>query len=519
MNEPKNNVVKNNAVTHNPLNIQPRRRTVLSLLAASPLLAVAACSGGKADEKKSGGTLRVGAIAATPAVHDPHGSLFNEADWVRLAAIYDALIGIDAQGRPAPGIATKWTMADDAKSWTFTLRQDATFSNGKKVTAKDVMYSLKRIADAAMENGGRLGTVDIAKSKADGDHSVRLVTSEPDAELPRTLMATSFIVPDGFTAFDKPVGSGPYTLKSANAQAATLERHTKWWGQTKAERIVLRSFSDPTAMTRAITTNALDVALGAEGAAAKSVASHADVQIVRRTAETSAPLLMHLGKAPFDNADVREAVRLGLDRDALVKTAYLGYGSVGSGLQSPNDPSAPKVAAPKRDVAKAKELLKKAGHADGLSVELHTTNAYPAMTSAAKLIASQLDEIGIKVKVVNHGADTYWTKTYTQVPLCMGYYADMPFPVRVRQTDLSTAAFNETGFKNKQFDDTFAKAMSTKDEAQRRKLLGDMQKTFMEESGVVQWGYGDGLTIARKGVQGLTSTPGLARLMLTSVQV
>ena len=502
-----------------PPSVQPRRRTVLSLLAASPLLAVGACSSGGTEEKQSGSTLRVGALAATPAVHDPHGSLFNEADWVRLAAIYDALVGIDAQGRPAPGIATKWTMADDATSWTFTLRKDATFSNGKKVAAKDVMYSLKRIADAAAKNGGRLGTVDIAKSTADGEHSVWLVTSEPDADLPRTLMATSFIVPDGFTAFDKPVGSGPYTVKSANAQATILERHAGWWGTTKTERIVLRSFSDPTAMTRAITTNALDMALGAEAVAAKSVASHPDVQIVRRKAETSAPLLMHLNKAPFDNADVREAVRLGLDRDALVQTTYLGYGSVGSGVQSPNDPSAPQVTAPKRDVAKAKELLKKAEHAKGLSVELHTTNAYPAMASAAKVIASQLGEIGIQVKVVNHGADTYWTKTYTQVPLCMGYYADMPFPVRVRQADLSTAPFNETGFKDKQFDAAFAQAMSTKDDPQRQRQLGELQKKFRTESGVVQWGYGDGLTIARKGVQGLTSTAGLARLMLTSVQV
>lgn len=500
------------------------RRQLLGLLAATPVLAAAtACSTDTASSSgasSSGGRLQVGAISSGgAAVTDPHGSLFSESDWVRAAAVYDPLIGVDEMGEVAPGIATDWTPAKGATEWTLTLREDATFSDGQPVTSADVMYSLGRIAEQAAENGGRLGTVDMTKSSAPDEHTVVLRTSAADAELPRTLAGSSFIVPDGATDFDEPVGSGPFTLASTSAQGALLKRHDEWWGEVALEELLVRPFSDPSAMTRAITSGAIEVALGVEPAAAESVSDRDDLRVVRRPGESTTPLLMRLDEAPFDDEDVREAIRIAVDREALVSSVLLGFGEVGADLPQPQDPSAPDLTPPSRDVARAKRLLERAGHGDGLEVDLHTTTAYASMPSTAKLVAEQLKEIGVTVSVVSHQPQTYWTKTYGQVPFSVGYYSDMPYPVWVRQTALSSSAFNETGWEDTEFDADFEEAMATTDEAERYELLGEMQERMAREGGIIAWGHGDGLTIAAASVQGLSTASGMARLRFTDVSV
>ena len=500
------------------------RRHLLALLAAAPVVAAGACSPGTESSEKgspgsgTGGRLQVGAISAGgEAVTDPHGSLFSESDWVRAAAIYDPLIGIDEDGELAPGIATDWTPEKGTTQWRLRLREDAKFSDGSAVTSADVMYSLGRIADKADENGGRLGTVDIDRSSAPDAHTVLLRTSVADAELPRTLGGTSFIVPKGAKDFDKAIGSGPFTLVSTNSQGALLRRHDGWWGDVTLDELLVRPFSDPSAMTRAITSGAIDVALGVEPTAAKSVQGRDDLQVVRRRGESTTPLLMRLDEAPFDDEDVREAFRLAIDRKALVSSVYLGFGEVGADLPQPNDPSAPKLTAPARDVERAKKLLARAGHGNGLDVELHTTTAYASMPSTAKLVARQLRDVGVRVEVVSHQPQTYWTKTYGQVPFSVGYYSQMPYPVWVRQTALSTSAFNETGWEDKEFDKDFATAMATTDEGRRHALLAKMQERMAQEGGIIAWGHGDGLTIAAKSVRRLPTASGLARLRFTSV--
>ncbi|MEQ0558061.1 ABC transporter substrate-binding protein [Amycolatopsis sp. NEAU-NG30] len=496
------------------MNRELSRRAALILGGGLALAACGKSAGTPSGTPSSGGTLRYGTVAAggATAVTDPHGALFNESDWVRMAALYDVLCVPGENGEVLPRLATAWSSSPDATRWRFELRADAVFTDGRPVRVRDVLYSLRRIAAKAAANGARLGTVDIGRSTGDGN-VLELVTSQPDAELPRTLAGVTFVVPEGTETFDNPVGSGPFKLTRADAQGIALVRNDRWWGgRTPLDGLEIRGFADPQALSVAVVSELIDVAANVNPATAKTAERTGRLTVTSRPAALTYPLLMRLDKAPFDRPEVRQAVKLAVDRQALVDTVLLGYGAVGNDAPGPSDPSYPRdLAAPARDVAKARAL------AGGPSVVLNTTTAYPGMVSTATAVAGQLREAGITVEVRQHPAETYWTQVYTVEPFCVGYTADLPFPVWARQTALSTSSYNETGWKDPATDRGFAAAMATTDPARRTELLRGIQRRMAAEGGWVVWGSAASLTVAAPSVRGLPTGSGFARIFLDGV--
>ncbi|MEK8169298.1 ABC transporter substrate-binding protein [Streptomyces sp. M19] len=159
-------------------------------------------------------------------------------------------------------------------------------------------------------------------------------------------------------------------------------------------------------------------------------------------------------------------------------------------------------------MAKAKRLLREAGHADGLTVTLHTTTSYPGMDTAATLYAQQLSDIGVTAKVRVDPADTYFTDVYAKKGFYTGYYGGISFPDLVRVGLLSTSPTNETAWRDKEFDEGFDSAMATLDATERNRLLAGIQRTLWKDGGYVVWGTGDGLDLAASGVRGCPTAPG-----------
>lgn len=505
-----------------------RRRVTGGILACCTALSVAACSSSdksttdnslqatattsssdqsaQADKKEqvtvTYGLASTGAAATT----DPHGSMFSESDWARNTALYDPLVVLGDGEEVLPWLAESWEPNDDASEWTFKLRDDAVFSDGTPITAKDVLYSIGRIREKAAENGGRGGAIDMDKSSAPDDNTVVLVLEQPDAELPRSLAGTSFVVKDGTTDFDTPISSGPYVLDTLQDQTAQLHARDDWWGEKPdIDTLVIRGFSDPTAMSQAVSSGAIDMAFGVQPAAAKA-AEAAGLKVTTRPGSQTSPILMRVDTAPFDDNRVREAVKLSLDRQKLVDTVLLGYGTPGkdmirNGAVDKAVPDAPEV---KRDVEKAKQLLAEAGHPDGIDVTLHTSNAFPDMIPLAAAAKEQLADSGINVTIEEHPADQYWSAVYGKEPFLVGFYsADPSFATLVRATTLSDAAYSEIGWKRPDFDEKFAKAMATVDPAERTELLGELHRQMAEEGGWAVWGFADRPYVHRDGISDL----------------
>lgn len=486
-------------------------RTALALAAATALVAGCGSASDQTTPATAPDTLRYVTVgAAASATDDPHGGILNQSDLVRFALVYDVLAKPGADGKTELRLAESVTPDPALTRWTVKLRPGVKFTDGKPVTAADVLFSLRRIHGKSAENFGRMKMFDLAASKVVGDSTVELVTTKPYAEVPRALESVTFVVPDGTKDFTKSVpGSGPYRLVEGTPEAAVLERNDDWWGPAPAlRRVEVRAVIDPQARAQAVLTGQADVAIGVNPATAKQVEGNADYAVVHREAITLYPFVMRLNQPPFDDVRVREAIKLAADRDALVDKVFLGYGKTGDDLITPADPISPDVPARTRDLARARDLLAQAGHAGGLNLTLHTTTSYPGMDTAALLFSEQLREIGVTAEVKTAPPDTYWTEVWGQQPFYVGFFGGIPFLDVARVSLLSDAPTNETGWKRPEWDAGFDAALATADPTERARKLGQLQTTLRDEGGYVVWGAGDGLDLVRAGVEGLPNGPG-----------
>ena len=503
--------------------MRTRTITVLTLLGLLGTASLSACGGAEAPAAAASDTLRYVSIgSAATASNDPHGGLGNESDALRFALTYDVLTGQGPDGRTQARLAESWKPDSTLTKWRFALRRNATFTGGKPVRAADVLYSLRRIERKAAENYGRLSGFDLAASRTVDEHTVEIVSRKPFAEVPRALESMTFIVPEGSDDFTQPVpGSGPFRLVSSDAQTAVLERQDTWWGTKPAlRRIEVRAVADPQARAQAVLSGQADVAASIAPAAAKQAEGNDDLSLVKRPAVTMYPFVMRTDRKPFDDPRVREAIKLAADRPALVQSVFLGYGQVADDVLAPADPSAPKGLTPRaRDLARAKQLLAEAGHADGLTVTLHTTTSYPGMDTAATLFAGQLKEAGITAQVKLDPPDTYFTTVWAKQDFYTGYFGGIPFFDVARVALLSTSPTNETAWKKPGFDAALNTALAEPDETRRNTALGTLQRQVRDEGGYVVWGTGEGLDLTRASVQGLPTGAGFGRLFIDQVRM
>jgi peptide/nickel transport system substrate-binding protein len=503
--------------------LRARVGAAATVLAGTSALAACSSGTGASDAAAGTGTLRYATVGSpATASNDPHGGLANEADGLRFALTYDVLTGQGPDGRTTPRLATSWKPDASLRKWRFELRSGATFTDGRPVRAADVLFSLRRMERKAAENFNRLAPFDMKASRVLDDHTVEIVTRQPFAEAPRALESMTFIVPEGTEDFAKPMpGSGPFRFVSGDAQTTVLERNDNWWGQRPpTKRIELRAIADPQARADAVMSGQVDVAGSVAPALAKRADGRGDLQVVRRPGVTTYPFVMRLDRKPFDDPRVREAIKLAADRKALLDTAFLGYGSVADDLIAPKDPSSPTGITPRqRDVARAKELLAQAGHTRGLKVTLHTTTLYPGMDTAATLFAKQLAEIGVTAEVKMNPPDTYFTTVWAKKDFYTGYFGGIPFFDIGRVALLSQSPTNETAWRRLPWDKAFGQALGVGDEQERNRRLGVLQREVRDEGGYVVWGTGDGLDLARKGIEGLPTGPGFGRLFIDQVRV
>ncbi|GAA3983156.1 ABC transporter substrate-binding protein [Thermobifida alba] len=498
-----------------------RLRSVLAA-ACAITLAAAGCANEAAPAEETA-TLRYAAVGSPAATtHDPHGRVANEADYLRFAMLYDVLTVPDEHGEIQPRLAESWEPVDgDLTRWRIDLRDDAVFSDGSPVTAADVLFSLRRIQGKGAENNGRLSMFDLDASTVTGEHGLELATVQPYAEVGAALAALTFVVPEGSDDLTEPaVGSGPFVLGDGDDTTAVLERNDDWWGpEPRVDRLEIIAMADPAARAAAVASGQADVAGSVSPAAAGEHGGTGGLQVVHRPAAVNYPLVMDLGSEPFDDPGVREAVKLAVDREQLVETVFLGHGQVGADIVSPADPSAPDAAPVDRDVERARELLADAGHGDGLSLTLHTTNSYPGMEEAAVLVAEQLQEAGVDVQVEVVPPDTYWAEVWNVEPFYLNSLGGSGFVDFARMALVSDGPINETGWNDEEWDADFAEALATADADERRDRLAGLQQRLADEGGYVVWGTGDGLDLATEAVSGLPTGPGFHRLFIDQAGV
>jgi peptide/nickel transport system substrate-binding protein len=466
-----------------------------------------------AGQPKRGGNFRLGVTGGGAKDIMDGQNIITKPDQARLVTAFETLLLFDDNYQlTSNGLAESVTQ-DNPKQYTIKLRQGIEFSNGKTLTADDVLYSFQRIGTKAngLTGYAATATMDIANMKKLDKYTVRLPLKTPDSTVPQTLASYTFgMVPSGYQAYPHAqVGTGAYKLKSFTpGQQSVHTRNPNYWrsGQPYFDTVTIVDFSSATAQVNGLLGGQIDAMTDLPPSQVKVVQARGMAALVSKTGGWL-PICMAIDMPPFDDVRVRQAMRLIVDRPGMLEQVASGYGFVGNDLYAPFDPgynhSLPQR---KQDIAQAKSLLKAAGKAN-LSVDLHTTNGAAGMVETATVFANQAQAAGVKINVIND--PNYYGNRYLKLAFSIDFWGTRSYLNQVQQGSLPNAPYNETHWPPKSgtgsnFGSLYNQALATTDEATRTQIEHQMQQTEYDIGGYIIPFFGgliDGYSAKVKGLK------------------
>ncbi|CCK26696.1 solute-binding protein [Streptomyces davaonensis JCM 4913] len=474
-------------------------------------MAVVGCGSSTDDQSrttKRGGRLRAAfAGGGASETLDPHlANLF--ADVARAKALYDKLADYGADLSAQPRLAEKWEPNKTLDRWQVTLRQ-ATFHNGKPVTAADVLHSYRRITDPeqAFRAKASLEPIDLDASRATGERGIEFVLKRPTAEFPNILAAFgAYIVPEGATDFDhRPIGSGPFRFVSfAPGRSAVFRRYEDYWeGAPHLDELEIVVANEESARVNALLGGQVEYAHELNPTTARAHEGKGQIEIVRLRGSAMQAFCMKTDRAPFDDRRVREAFFLIADRQELVDGALSGAGQIGNDLFGKGyQYYADSLPQREQDLDRAKSLLKRAG-AEKLKVTLDTSAVAAGFTEAAGIFRDQAAKAGVTIDVRMGSKDSYWSDILDSGTLSCYRSGAMPIEAHISQRLLTDSTTNATHWRHKDFDALYQQAQSTRDTGERAAVYERMQRRLYAEGGFLIWGFADWIIGTARNVKGV----------------
>jgi ABC-type transport system substrate-binding protein len=341
-----------------------------------------------------------------------------------VSLLFDNLTQFDADAQLKPGLAQAWEPDSTGRIYTFHLRPNATFHDGRLIKAADVRASILR-ALAPGSTGGRswpLLPIRGARAYAAGqakdvegisvrdDSTVALTLEEPLNLFPKLLgMPVAAIVPTPTPpGFDqRPIGSGPWKFVSwSHDDAIVLARNESYWGGApKSDTLRIRIIPEPLTQAAEYEAGHLSVVEVPIGETRRWEETHAK-ELQRRPVIREYYVAINTTRGPLQDLRVRRALNHAVDVPTLLANLFAGRGVRGAGSLPPGIAGYDSTRAPySYDPAEAKRLLKEAGYPDGFAVKLWRTQR-AELARLAQSIQQNLAEIGIRAEIVERDASS-----------------------------------------------------------------------------------------------------------------
>ena len=403
----------------------------------------------------------------------------------------EQLVQLSPGGEIEPCIAEEFGASDDAKVWTFKVRQGVEFHNGKTVTAEDVVATMERHSDENSKSGalGIMGGIESVKASG---NEVIFTLKEANADLPYLLDDYHLMIqPNG--GKDNPtegVGTGPYKVTVNEPGVRHVgEKFANYWRDDRgfADQIEIIVINDATARTSALQGGQVHMINRVEPKIVELIKRVPGVTIRNVAGKGHYVFIAHCNTAPFDNNDLRLALKYAMNREEMLDKILQGYGSIGN--DTPINSSYPLFSddIPQRefDTDKAAFHFKKSGH-EG-PVLLRTSDvAFPGAVDAAQLFQQSCAAAGITIEVKREPGDGYWAEVWNVQPFSTSYWGGRPTQDQMFSTAYaSNADWNDTRFFNDDFDKMLMTARSELDNAKRKAIYRDMSIMLNEQGGVI----------------------------------
>lgn len=468
---------------------------------------------------KDGGELRA-ALTGEPDVLDPATSSIYTGAQV-YEGIFSKLVDMDASGRFVPDLATSWEQVD-AKTWKFTLVNNATFHNGEKFTSADVKYTFERILDpkTASAYAGLYAQIESVDAS---DPAVAVFHLKSSFGPFLTNLATNGEIVnkkaiESGDAARGPVGTGPFKfIEWVQGDHITLEKNASYFksGLPHLDKVTFRFLAVDQSRIDALAAGELD---WVDAIPLQQVATLKDdprfTYVTSPVAGIPDFLALNTKAAPFDNPKVRQAIALAVSRADIRDVAYLGTGELGlievpTGSTWYDDQG---VFAAKSDIDKAKQLLAEAGFGSGLKVEYLGLPQYPELLKTGQVVRDELKQIGIDMTIkpvdVSVWFDAYSTGKYQ---ITSAYQERTIDPDNFYSLVLKSGGqINTVGYSNPEVDALIDKAAASADEAERKGLYRQIRTITTSDAPLVFVHFETLNYLMNKNVTGSAITPTLS---------
>lgn len=462
----------------------------------------------QASTPKKGGRFRMALRGGSTADSLDSASVSDDFTINFKNQLRNCLVEIDHNLNPVPELAESWEATPDAAKWIFKLRKGVEFHNGKTLDAEDVLFSINHHRGKDSKSAAKGQLTPITEIKADGKYTVIFTLNSGNADFP-FLMSDYYlsISPAGTKGADweKGIGTGGYILESFEPGVRGFtKRNPNYWKEGRAhfDEIETIHIADTPARTNALRTGKIDYMATADTRTVHLLEKAPGIKVIVVPSGFHFYLPMLTDVPPYNNNDVRLALKYAIDREHLVKISLGGYGRAANDhpISQMHRYYAHELPQREYDPDKAKFHIKKAG------MEGHTFKLYSAdelgWLDCAMLYKEQAAKANINIEVIREPLDAYWSNVWLKRPFCSSQLGG-----RVSEDWMFTLSYaaestwNDTHWKHERFNKLLKEARAELNEPKRREMYVEMQRIVRDEGGSIVYMFKDWVEAASSKVK------------------
>jgi len=475
---------------------------------------------------------------------DPHITTGIPEYYIQLS-LFEGLVSKDPQTlEPVPAVAESWEISEDLTRYIFHIRKNLHWSNGETITARDVVYSWKRllmpklaseyaymldaIVNARAFNKGEISDFSSVGVKATDDYTLEVILNIPVPYFLQLLdHHSTYIVPqktiesfgkidDRGTAWTRPeniVSNGPFRLKEWTPnKVIVVERNPTYWDASAVKLDEVHYFTVDNKQTeeRMFRTGQIDMTLDGQILTDK-------IEIYQQQQPDHIRLTPFLGtyyylfnatRPPFDNVLVRRAFSMAIDRESITKNVVKGGRKPATAFTAPGIAGYTPRANIHFDPVMAKQLLAEAGYPDGkgfpeVSILYNTHNTHRNV--ATTLQQMWKDILNVNVTLINQEWKVYLNSRETgDYDIARaGWLADFADPTSFLDMFMSGNGNNHTGWSNGEYDRLIQQANLTSNQSERFELFQQAEQILIDESPIAPIYYEMSANLVNPRVKGI----------------
>lgn len=424
------------------------------------------------------------------------------------STMLEGLVGFDKDMKMIPVLAESYEASEDAKVFTFKLKEGVKFHDGTPFNAEAVKVNIDRVAnpDNKLKRYSMFELVE--KTEAVDEYTFRVTLKEPFGAMLNNfahpaarLMSPAAIEKYGKDVAMNPVGTGPFKFAEWDqSDHLTVEKNPEYWeaGYPKVDGIKFKPVPENGARVAMLQTGEADFIYPIPTDQVEALNGKEGIVVENRPSIVARYMSMNTTKKPFDDVRVRQAINYALNKEAFLKVVYRGYGSEMDSI-IPADLQYYSQQTPyPYDLEKAKELLKEAGYENGFETSVWGANNSDAM-KAMEFIQQQLGQVGIKVSVVPMESGTLTDKIWSvqeakdaEVELYYGGWSsstgDADWGIRplLAGDSIPPKSYNVAYYENTKVDELIKAGLQTADSEKRKAAYAEMQEIIWKDA---PWAY------------------------------